>query len=844
MSQVPDKDVIWIRSLIDKLPLEMKGDLIKVIVSSKYLTYSSADIAGLYDYTNRLIWLRDGIASDSTFYHEMMHSLIRLKVDSGDYDFLLDFLKVTGAKDSKQYRIAAEARDKGLNWTDWYTAEYDKFPYAERPDEQLAAAFGSYGSGNASPEIKAFIKSHMPIRLEHPVLTDAEKLSQLELAEVVLKRTQNLTRTRELEQVITDDCISRKPKFKSDEDAKAWWRQFYAARDVPWEERRATDLQLYERQNLLSRRLSTELTPEVPMPPVIENKLTPAHIAYIFSITGDDLTRSVFRADALTVMPEDYFVTYVKSQADIIATKVGKTAEDIGFTDDAIRSVYKDILYAAGFDPSWVKSNQMVKATMQLEEVRKELHRIKATKAIPDSDYQIIKQYQAEVNGNLEKLPMYQKTPAIQEGAMSWLDKRNTAMLKARKDVELRFTDYSNDNAIDAAMQKIFPYWAYESQRYFWLPRTFLRTPGVLGSIGKYMNYTDEGYIPIPGTDLQGNILRGTAFMGGFRRMFRKDYPEYYDAFPGTEFLDYIGRLGFYPGVNFMLPQVVWGAAANRKPEWTELLPAWAKSGFDAVLATMPSSDAVIALTQQIFPDRFRDYLTMQTLSAQNIDGQAIYDKIKDNIALSETEKSQWARAVKKATGVKGILMEQSAVLRLRPPEYVAFLNNSRKAIEEMTGVDVETQKKISRYSSATGKRLSDYVHVDILQQKFLTEIEGYENWRSVTSSMQPSLWQEEDRRTRNYYRDVEALYDSARTKGLFNAEGIQTTESIQQITSDWVNGRISAAQWYDRRSAVFNALASSVDQLGRSAAYADVAKTLEQREQRLVAGGVPRISS
>ena len=57
------------------------------------------------------------------------------------------------------------------------------------------------------------------------------------------------------------------------------------------------------------------------------------------------------------------------------------------------------------------------------------------------------------------------------------------------------------------------------------------------------------------------------------------------------------------------------------------------------------------------------------------------------------------------------------------------------------------------------------------------------------------------------------------------------------------MNGRISAAQWYDRRSAVFNALASSVDQLGRSAAYADVAKTLEQREQRLVERGVTSIT-
>jgi len=64
----------------------------------------------------------------------------------------------------------------------------------------------------------------------------------------------------------------------------------------------------------------------------------------------------------------------------------------------------------------------------------------------------------------------------------------------------------------------------YESQRWFFLPRTFVRRPGVLAAWGKYSEYSEHGYVPIPGTDIQVNLARGSIFGLTFG-LTRRDYP-------------------------------------------------------------------------------------------------------------------------------------------------------------------------------------------------------------------------------------------------------------------------------------------------------------------------------
>src|SRR5207244_1576141 len=87
------------------------------------------------------------------------------------------------------------------------------------------------------------------------------------------------------------------------------------------------------------------------------------------------------------------------------------------------------------------------------------------------------------------------------------------AIQKAYEQSRLRYEntyiDYSHDNIFDAVLKGIFPFWVHQSQRWPWLFNQVIAHPGIAETIGRYQDYTDKGYIHIPGVDVAFNILRG-----------------------------------------------------------------------------------------------------------------------------------------------------------------------------------------------------------------------------------------------------------------------------------------------------------------------------------------------
>ena len=422
-------------------------------------------------------------------------------------------------------------------------------------------------------------------------------------------------------------------------------------------------------------------------------------------------------------------------------------------------------------------------------------------------------------------------------GVEDWWAKKESAMMKAREAFELDFTDYSNRNMVDAAMRTVFPFWTYEWQRWFWVPRTFLKTPGVATGMGRYIDYSDQGYTPLPGTNIQFNPLRGTVFMGGFRRLYLRDFPEYYDAFPGMEVIDYISRLGFYPGIHVMLPIVLFGAATG-KPEFGEVAPAWAKTTLDAARAVAPEQAGKVI--NHIFPDRFRDYMTMLTLAADNEDAEELWRKKQPGgVGLSEEEERLWLRAEADATGLKGVLFEQTGLFRLRPEEYTQLNKDMGELIEELTGVPVRVQDVIRRRQAVTGKRFSDYFKLDVLQQKVIYEDEAFRRFQGLTTPLYPSTWQAEDVRTRDYYSQVDEIFTQARYEGKFDDAGNLEQQSIVDLTTAWIDGELSSSQWVSARGDILSGASAASDALS-DIVFPDVPKTLAEREARLKERGLP----
>lgn len=420
-------------------------------------------------------------------------------------------------------------------------------------------------------------------------------------------------------------------------------------------------------------------------------------------------------------------------------------------------------------------------------------------------------------------------------GTPEWWATKESAMTKAREMHAMAYPTYDDANIIDETMRAIFPFWNYELFRWKWLPRTFMRTPGVMSGLARYMNYTDSGYMPVPGTDLQINILRGTIFMGGLRSFYLKDFPEYHDAVPGIEFLDYIGRAGFFPGIHVMLPISLFGAP-GKQPQLGQLAPAWVKTSLSALRALSPQH--IGAILDVVYPDRFRDYLTMMELASMGYDADEIWKKKQQGTKLTDEEEKLWLQAVNKVDGVKGILMNQTGLFRIRPQEFTQLRQQMRLAIEEATGVPVKTQEWIDKMYPVTGKRFTDYFHLDIQQQALLYQWESYRRYQGITTPLYPSSWQALDIKISDYYQELEKVYNDARYNGVYeNGELVQP--SIADINHQLIEGTIGPSQWRSLRDDILGGLSEAVRVLGESPAYKDVPKTFDERATLLAERGV-----
>jgi hypothetical protein len=145
--------------------------------------------------------------------------------------------------------------------------------------------------------------------------------------------------------------------------------------------------------------------------PDVSKGLTPSHISYLFGITGDDVYRGLTQplSAQLIVRPKDSFTTYVRVQADALASKFNKTADDIGFTREAIGEVYDQLWRNLGIEPTILTPDHPT--ITQIDSIGSELHRLFASNSLSEGDAAIWSKYVNQIADDLEKLPMYSNVP-------------------------------------------------------------------------------------------------------------------------------------------------------------------------------------------------------------------------------------------------------------------------------------------------------------------------------------------------------------------------------------------------------------------------------------------------
>jgi len=311
--------------------------------------------------------------------------------------------------------------------------------------------------------------------------------------------------------------------------------------------------------------------------------------------------------------------------------------------------------------------------------------------------------------------------------------KAQEAADKATRDLYRTFPKFGDEDALSQSMRFIFPYWNYEWQRIPYLFRLGATKPGIPLSWAKYTEHTDRGYMRVPGSDLEINLLRGTVGMGGMWGLLT-DFPEFQDEYSGfMEGYDLMNRWGFYPNFMLMMPfSTVW---SKSYPQTGQLIPAPWKTLWSIGEQIPAVGDELSRYRQTVGGgDRFVDYniagLSSEICQQRRLPytGIDIWENVRDGditpftrnkpleqALLSEDPVQQanaerltemtriWEEAAKQFSKYD-ILMEQMGCLRIYTENREKARDDYQEIIQKITGLTPNEQRTVYR----RGYRISD----------------------------------------------------------------------------------------------------------------------------------------
>ncbi len=592
------------------------------------------------------------------------------------------------------------------------------------------------------------------------------------------------------------------------------WDSFYEKQGAIWDHYNRNILSLRRQYNALAGDL-----PSVGTLPTIEGDITAEHVAALFSANTSDLSRGL--VEAMTIMPRDRWIATIQGKADALAAKVGKQAEDVGFTPNGLGMVYDGLIREMGVDPANLSALQPLKVS--LEGIRQELQHVRLGRGIHPSDYDNYTAVIDRVAQGAKDQGIGPDMPVTTTGGRSTnlQGAREEAMDRARTSYETTFVDYSNDNIVDALGKAIFPFWTYESQRWPYVYRLLAGHPGIGRAWSSFMSETDGGYTPIPFTDLAVNPLRGTVLMGGMRGLIQK-FPEYYDN-PASRVvgpvLDGMGRFGFFPGLPAQIVQRAVGAGD------IDLPPI---AGSPLNLAVWQGIPGAKALQDVIFPDKFREYNAVQIASKlsqeRQLDysGTDIFRKVQNNIELTPEEANIWTQANRKASGYQ-FLFEQTGLFKLDIPQKKIAREESQEAIFQLTGITIEEQQEIQRQ----GKRISDVITLPPDVQRIIFDLEKFRYWSGLQAPLFPKGLQALEIKRSQFWTEVRIVQDKSKVDGFEDANIL----SREEMERRFVASTLSASDYLSQLSTSKSHVAARMAAIKEQQYFQGIPITLEERK-------------
>ena len=280
--------------------------------------------------------------------------------------------------------------------------------------------------------------------------------------------------------------------------------------------------------------------------------------------------------------------------------------------------------------------------------------------------------------------------PAKTAATAQRLERHNKLIKGVRKDFDLNYVNYDDETIVESIASNVFPFARYEMARLPYMLRMGVSRPAWNSFFmpeGRYMEATDEGYIPLPFVPWgQFNPFGGSVYNTP-RRMFRAEFsPQDQTGFIGkySEYQSKGEHLGFYGGVHStVLVNGIFPLFSGNKPTLGEALPPPA-TGMLAALewsGIAGVSDITRFIRNTVFFDTFREHQIAKTLTERGLNPAEInwtkFEPIKEAVNLTQEDMDKASQD----SAMMEFAQEMSGMMRFRGPKEEEL----RKANDDLT---------------------------------------------------------------------------------------------------------------------------------------------------------------
>jgi hypothetical protein len=375
------------------------------------------------------------------------------------------------------------------------------------------------------------------------------------------------------------------------------------------------------------------------------------------------------------------------------------------------------------------------------------------------------------------------------------------------------FINYDDVSTFDYVMQRVMPFWMYESRRWPRLARLAARRPILGAYFARAATDSDFGHVPGP-FGMEFNPMKGH-LATTTRGMLRSNYPGTYGGVMGMaeQGVDWMSRGGFY----FMPPVSALFDIGRGEP--ASAIPPPIQLALHSLIASgAPIPDQ---LRDFAFTDRYLNYMADLWIADKL---QKKPDEVRRLAAAGDNAAIAELHAAQRGAVLHAIATVQSTVLRYRPQSRTDWQTDLGTAYEEILGVPKDLQKELR----TLGVGIEEIVPISGAQERALrAAVPNYDLQRNATASLQPAKVRKYNTAASAFWQDL----DTVRT---------ENRQERQLVSDRWQQGYISGPEALDQIKNAKMKRAYAFDLLHERPEYKDIPVTLKERQDYAAEHGRP----